>query len=64
MIDKANFYYRLFVNWTNEKIQNCYVYNNLFDFKHIKPFDRNLLKSALPMVLLATPGMLHGGTCK
>ena len=34
----------------------------MFDFKHIKPFDKNLLKSNSPMVLFATPGMLHGGT--
>lgn len=25
LIDKANFYYKLFVNWTNEKIKSSYV---------------------------------------
>ena len=34
----------------------------MFNFKHIKPFDKNLIKSPNPMVLFATPGMLHGGT--
>ena len=36
--------------------------SNMFDFKHIQPFNRNLIKSSDPMVLFATPGMLHGGT--
>jgi integrator complex subunit 11 len=61
MIEKANFYYRLFVNWTNEKIKSAYLTDNVFDFKHIKPFSRTLLKTNLPMVLFATPGMLHAG---
>ena len=34
----------------------------MFDFKHIQPFNRNLIKSPDPMILFATPGMLHGGT--
>lgn len=25
LIEKANFYYRLFVNWTNEKIKSCFT---------------------------------------
>jgi integrator complex subunit 11 len=33
----------------------------MFDFKNIHQFDRNLIKSPNPMVLFATPGMLHGG---
>jgi integrator complex subunit 11 len=33
----------------------------MFDFKHIKPFDKALMRSPKPMVLFATPGMLHGG---
>ena len=33
----------------------------MFEFKYITPFDRNLIKSPESMVLLATPGMLHGG---
>lgn len=61
LIDKANFYYRLFVNWTNEKIKTSFVQSNLFDYNYIKPFERSLIKSPSPMVLLATPGMLHAG---
>ena len=33
----------------------------MFDFKYIKAFDKALIKSTSPMVLFATPGMLHGG---
>lgn len=61
MIEKANFYYKLFLNWTNEKIQSTFLLENGLDFKFIKAFDKNLLKSQSPMVLLATPGMLHAG---
>jgi len=61
MTEKANFYYRLFVNWTNDKIKSSFIKNNMFEFKYIQPFDKALIKSADPMVLFATPGMLHGG---
>lgn len=61
MIEKANFYYKLFLNWTNEKIKSSYLTDNMFDFKHIKPFSRSLIKANGPMVLFATPGMLHAG---
>lgn len=62
LIEKVQFFYKLFVNWTNQKIKSTFLYNNMFDFKHIQSFDRNLIKSPFPMVLFATPGMLHGGT--
>jgi integrator complex subunit 11 len=45
MIEKANFYYKLFLNWTNEKIQSTFLLENGLDFKFIKAFDKNLLKS-------------------
>jgi integrator complex subunit 11 len=61
MIEKAHFYYKLFANWMNEKIKTSFFINNMFEFKHIQSFDRNLIKSTAPMVLFATPGMLHGG---
>jgi len=32
----------------------------MFNFKYIQQFDRNLIKNPLPMIVLATPGMLHG----
>lgn len=61
MIEKANFYYRLFVNWTNQQIQSTFSQNNMMDFKNIHPFDRKMIKSPERMVLFATPGMLHAG---
>lgn len=33
----------------------------MFDFKHIKPFDRTYIDNPGPMVVFATPGMLHAG---
>ena len=32
----------------------------MFNFKYISQFDRNLINSPEPMIVLATPGMLHG----
>jgi integrator complex subunit 11 len=61
MVEKANLYYKLFINWTNEKIKQTFLWRNMFDFKHIKPFERSLADSQSPMVLLASPGMLHAG---
>ncbi|RIA91482.1 beta-lactamase-like protein [Glomus cerebriforme] len=62
MTEKANDYYKLFINWTNEKIKNIFVQRNMFDFKHIKPWDRQYMDLPGPAVLFATPGMLHIGT--
>jgi integrator complex subunit 11 len=62
MIEKANFYYKLFFDWENEHIQDTFLTSNLFDFKKIRPFDKTLIRANTPMVLLATPGMLHGGS--
>ncbi|KHN71124.1 Integrator complex subunit 11 [Toxocara canis] len=61
LAEKANQYYRLFINWTNEKIKRTFVHRNMFDFKHIRPFDLSYADSPGPMVLFSTPGMLHGG---
>mmetsp|Transcript_2264 Transcript_2264/g.8369 ORF Transcript_2264/g.8369 Transcript_2264/m.8369 type:complete len:625 (-) Transcript_2264:1924-3798(-) len=61
MVSKANFYYKLFINWTNEKIRKTFVKRNMFDFKHIQGFDRAMMTQPGPMVVFATPGMLHSG---
>ena len=34
----------------------------MFDFRHIKPFERSFADNPGPMVLFASPGMLHAGT--
>lgn len=37
LTERANFYYKLFTNWTNEKIKTTFIENgiNMFDFKHV-----------------------------
>jgi len=61
LTEKANHYYKLYITWTSEKIKKTFVQRNLFDFKHIKPFDRSYIDNPGPMVVFATPGMLHAG---
>ncbi|KAK2163765.1 hypothetical protein LSH36_74g02075 [Paralvinella palmiformis] len=61
LTEKATNYYKLFITWTNQKIKNTFVQRNMFEFKHIKPFERAYADNPGPMVVFATPGMLHGG---
>ena len=61
LTERANEYYRLFVMYTNQKIKDTFVHRNLFDFKHIRAFDRSFADQPGPQVLFATPGMLHAG---
>lgn len=61
LTEKANNYYQLFITWTSQKIKKTFVERNMFDFKHIKPFDRSYIDKPGPMVVFATPGMLHAG---
>ncbi|XP_061780194.1 integrator complex subunit 11 [Nerophis lumbriciformis] len=61
LTEKANHYYKLFITWTNQKIRKTFVQRNMFEFKHIKAFDRSYADNPGPMVVFATPGMLHAG---
>ncbi|RWS31155.1 cleavage and polyadenylation specificity factor-like protein [Leptotrombidium deliense] len=61
LTEKATNYYKMFITWTNQKIKKTFVQRNMFDFKHIKPFDRAYIDNPGPMVVFATPGMLHAG---
>jgi integrator complex subunit 11 len=61
MTQKANHYYRLYANWTSTTLKQP-ASRNMFDFKHIKPFDMSFADLPGPMVLFASPGMLHAGT--
>lgn len=58
---RANDYYKLFINWTNQKIKDTFVQRNMFDYKFVKPWDRTYLDSPGPMVIFATPAMLNTG---
>ncbi|XP_015369171.1 PREDICTED: integrator complex subunit 11 [Diuraphis noxia] len=61
LTEKANSYYKMFITWTNQKVRQTFVQRNMFDFKHIKPFDKTYMHNPGPMVVFATPGMLHAG---
>ncbi|VDO96723.1 unnamed protein product [Soboliphyme baturini] len=61
LAEKANDYYKLFITWTNEKIKKTFVRRNMFEFRCIQPFDNTAADQPGPMVLFATPGMLHSG---
>ena len=61
LTEKANKYYRLFINWTNERLRKTFHAKNAFDFSRIKPFNRTMLDMPGPMILFSSPGMLHSG---
>lgn len=54
LTEKANHYYKLFITWTNQKIRKTFVQRNMFEFKHIKAFDRAYADNPGPMVRLLT----------
>ena len=58
LTEKATNYYKLFITWTNQKIKKTFVKRNMFEFRHIKPFDRAYADSKQPMVVFATPGTI------
>ncbi|XP_072334330.1 integrator complex subunit 11 isoform X2 [Scyliorhinus torazame] len=60
LTEKANHYYKLFITWTNQKIRKTFVQRNMFEFKHIKPFDRTYADNPGPMVIM--PGYCVQGT--
>lgn len=51
LTEKANHYYKLFITWTNQKIRKTFVQRNMFEFKHIKAFDRSYADNPGPMVV-------------
>lgn len=70
LTEKANHYYKLFITWTNQKIRKTFVQRNMFEFKHIKAFDRAFADNPGPMVrpwprcrpgcpVLAAAGLCH-----
>ena len=59
--EKAFDFYKLYVSWMNQSIKRGVQKKNVFDFKHVKPLDRSFLDMQGPLVILASPGMLHAG---
>ncbi|KAJ3367733.1 hypothetical protein HDU91_001138, partial [Kappamyces sp. JEL0680] len=62
LTERANDYYKLFISWTNEKIKKTFCDRNMFDFKMISTWKPEYADEPGPMVLFASPGMLHAGT--
>eukprot|EP00834_Sanchytrium_tribonematis_P000110 NODE_3_length_80033_cov_0.932970.p26 type:complete len:322 gc:universal NODE_3_length_80033_cov_0.932970:79458-78493(-) len=56
IMEKANEYYKLFLNWTNVNLDSE-QFRNPFDFHHVKKFDVKYVDSNEPCVVFATPGM-------
>jgi integrator complex subunit 11 len=61
---QANLYYKLLVSWTNQQVKATHDRHNVFDFKHVQPFDRSYIERPGPCVLFASPGMVgcHGAS--
>ncbi|KYO03299.1 putative cleavage and polyadenylation specificity factor [Plasmodium gaboni] len=60
LTENANKYYKIYSSWINSSCMSNEK-ENLFDFVNISPFLNNYLNEKRPMVLFATPGMLHTG---
>ncbi|ETW32299.1 hypothetical protein PFAG_00497 [Plasmodium falciparum Santa Lucia] len=60
LTENANKYYKIYSSWINSSCMSNEK-ENLFDFANISPFLNNYLNEKRPMVLFATPGMLHTG---
>jgi integrator complex subunit 11 len=45
----------------NPAVKSVFTKRNVFDFKFVQQSDKNLGDADIPMVIFATPGMLHGG---
>lgn len=61
MAEAANAYYRSHIGWTNERGVEQLPVRNMFDFKHVKQFERHMADTPGPMVVFSSPGMLHSG---
>ncbi|SCM20042.1 cleavage and polyadenylation specificity factor, putative [Plasmodium chabaudi adami] len=60
LTENANKYYKIYSSWINNDCVSTEL-KNLFDFSNISQFSNNYLNENRPMVLFATPGMLHTG---
>jgi len=62
LASRATAYYRLLTGWTAERVREGSLAGApAFDFSRMQPFTRQAAGAPGPCVLLATPGMLHGG---
>lgn len=58
--EKANEIYRRFINYTNETVRQKILERNVFEFGHIKPYQKGCELQG-PCVLFSSPAMLHSG---
>lgn len=63
LTSRANEYFRMHIGWTNETLKTAFTSKgeNRFNFKNITQFERHYSTQPGPMVVFATPGMLHAG---
>lgn len=62
LVSKANQNYTNYVGWMNQSVKETFTRAPIFDFRHIRPLEqKGSLDAPGPMVLFATPGMLHSG---
>lgn len=61
LIEKVNYYYKLFIFWINQKICKIFVQRNMFEFKYIKVFDWVFVDNLGLMVVFVMLGMLYVG---
>jgi integrator complex subunit 11 len=66
MVERANAYYRMFVEWTSDYLRKKHVWEGLSGFQYsfvrsMVPEDQRIIDSPGPCVVFATPGMLHTG---
>ena len=62
MTARANAYYNLLTGWAAERVRGAAAAGaRPFAFARMAPFTRGMADAPGPLVLFATPGMLHGG---
>jgi len=55
MTEKVNSYYKMFITWTNQKIRKTFVQRNMFEFKHIRPFDKTYADQPVSLHFFSFP---------
>ncbi|KAI5151135.1 integrator complex subunit 11 [Enteropsectra breve] len=60
LTEKANEIYKRFISYTNINVRQQSADSNVFDFKYIKPYEKNA-ENYGPCVIFSTPAMLHSG---
>lgn len=62
LTDKVNDVYSRYANYTNQIIQEKLEHKSVFEFSFIKPYFKRAIEKDGPMLIFATPAMLHSGS--